>query len=89
MFLNGGWAMTTHLCTSGDPPEKPRSRAGVKSPEITKIRERTSATPVLSKKEGGSEMLEDVFYLFLTKAAWRLWVGLMVLSLAVYLVAKG
>ena len=34
-------------------------------------------------------MLEDVFHLFITKDAWRLWFGLMVLALAVYLVAKG
>jgi hypothetical protein len=34
------------------------------------------------------EMLEDFFPLFLTKDAWRLWVGLIVLCLVVYSFAK-
>jgi uncharacterized membrane protein len=33
------------------------------------------------------EMLEDIFPMFLKKDAWRLWVGLIALSLVVYLFA--
>ena len=34
------------------------------------------------------EMLDDIFTVFLTKDAWRVWVGLMVLWLVVCLFAK-